>query len=703
MLTVILVIPALCIWTGYGLLQLIGPRQVRLGIPVGLFVYGLTGMLLLGWLALVAAELGFFSAWAVLIFGIVVGAAGWLVVSRHGSRVQLSRAEGSRSENIFLIGLIALMGVLYLRPHEFIFGGADAGVYVNLGSQIARSGRWLISNPDLSAIPIDDYPMLFREQTPDQQPRFYQLPGFYIADNDASAITPQFYPLHPVWLAVADGLGGLWANLFMTPLCGMLGVLAVYFAVRESFDVRVAMLAGGLLAITPTQIWFARYPTAEVLTQFLIFAGLYAFARYVRRGEGWAALLAGVALGEVMLVRIDTYFVLGLPIVYAAYLHLRRRFDRRFWLLAAPMLLLGLHSLLHAVWQGWPYFYNTFFSRGGRLPVSIWIVVGGLMIALFAYVVFDLKVARRPGWETRWQPAWKITLTLSAIGLVLLALYAYFLLPRQAAAARQAAYWYTASTIPDVEPYNLVRLGWYLSPLGIALGVLGIASIVRERVAEHTWALVGLGVFFALLYVYRTYNNPHQIYVMRRYVPTVFPFFALGIAYALHRLAGWRPVGQLAAIGLGLAQIGLLIYAGRAVIPEIDYQGGVDQFRLFAQQIPANSIVLFNDDEPVGVTGVYGTPLAYLAEHTVLDLQESNLDVAKLDQLVAGWLADGRNVTAVDGPNRVSGLCDRWQCRKVATAQFRMPVLEQTYEHFPFEITPWQNDLDIYEVQSVKP
>jgi 4-amino-4-deoxy-L-arabinose transferase-like glycosyltransferase len=695
-------IPSLCLWAGYGLFQLIGPRGLRLDVPNGLFLFGLTGVLALGWLALVAAELGFFSAWAIVIVGALLGVLGWLVSRRRGPGVVLEMSGSRPLENVFLIGLIALMGLLYLRPHEFIFGGADAGVYVNLGAQISRSGRWLIDNPDLSAVPAEDYSMLFREQPPTQIPRRYHLPGFYIADHDAGAITPQFYPLHPLWLAIAHGLGGVQANLLMTPLWGILGVLAFYLAVRETFDTRLAAAAATLLTLTPLQIWFSRYPTAEVLTQFLLFGGLYAFARYARHGEKWAAVLAGLALGQVTLVRVDTYFLLGALIACAAYLRLRRKLDRRFWYLALPMLAMSTHSIVHAVWQGWPYLYNSYSGGGSLVPLPPMELVGGAILVVVAFVVFDRIVASRPGWETRLQPAWRWLLLIAAVGLVLLALYAYFLLPIQADPTRQFFYWYGQHTIPNVEPYNLVRLGWYLSPLGVALGVLGMALIVREQLTERTWMLVGLGVFFSGLYLYRTFNNPHHIYVMRRYVPAVIPTFALGIAYILSRLFAWRRVGRVLAIGLALAQFGLLLYADRVVVRQVDYRGGLEQYRAFARTIPPDAIVMFNDNQPVGTAGIVGTPLAYLDGRTVIDLQEDRINRDRLDALVQGWLTSGRPVMVVDGPSRVAGLCDRWRCRSLGTTQFNMPILEASYEHFPVNINRLQFSLDLYLVESVQ-
>lgn len=704
MLTVLILLPAVFIWTGFGLLQLAPIKRTKLDATTAVFVSLISGVLVLGWVATLATELDIFRAELIVGLGILIGAAGAWRARRHGLNVHIERTPPL--ETAFLIALISLMSALYFRPHQFILGGADAGVYVNLGATISRSGGLILTNPDFTALSSADIDMLFRPQPPNQLPRYYHLPGFYIGDDNAGQITPQFYPLHPVWLAVAHGLGGLDANLNLTPLWGILGVLAVYFAVREAFGrAQLAALAAGLLAITSTQIWFARYPTSEVLTQCLLFAGLYGLARHARTREGWAAVLAGVALGQVMLVRIDTYFLLAVPVIYAAYLRLRRQLDARFWLFAGPFLTLTAHSIIHALWQSWPYFYNTYFG-GLQSPIPLPILIGGLIVAVAVFIVLDRRVATRSDWVARLEPWWRKGLTLAAIGLVVLAAYAYFIRPLGVDPTKQFNYWYAGSKIPDVEPFNMVRLGWYLSPLGLLLSVVGCALLVRERTSERTWMLLGVGLFFTLLYTYKTYNNPHHIYVMRRYVPVVFPMLALGAAYALDRLAAWRPIGRVSAIGLGAITAALLIYAGRVSNSQIDYAGGLDQYRAFAAQVPPDAIVLFDDRELVGVTALFGTPLAYLDGHTVLDVQEDRLDAARFEALVTGWLAASRPVMIVGGPQAANQVCAaigaRQQCRSLGTWHFDWPQLEASYEHMPATVNRTVYDLTLTTVEAAK-
>ena len=89
------------------------------------------------------------------------------------------------------------------------------------------------------------------------------MPGFYIAAIPRVQITPQFYPLHPV-KAVAARVARSGREFVSDVVVGLLGVLAVFFAVRRGVWARaVGGLDSELLAITATQIWFARFVPGE--------------------------------------------------------------------------------------------------------------------------------------------------------------------------------------------------------------------------------------------------------------------------------------------------------------------------------------------------------------------------------------------------------------------------------------------------------
>jgi 4-amino-4-deoxy-L-arabinose transferase-like glycosyltransferase len=658
----------------------------------------LFSLLLTGWVGAVLAQLGWFSLPRLLLcnagYTLLLGGLAW----RRGCSWRPAPRPLARSAWL-LLGPIVLASILFLHPHEFIFGGADAGVYVNLGANIARTGSWLIYDPDVASLDAALYPALFREQAPGFITRYIQFPGFYLADEQPGLIIPQFYLLHPVWLAILYSLGGLRASLFATPLWGLLGCLAVYFVARTLFGQRTGILAAGFLSITATQIWFSRYPTSEVLTQFLLFGGIYAFALYITDESPWMGLLAGLALGEVSLVRVDMYFLLAVPVFYAICLRLQRRLGVRHLAFFGPFLALIAHSLLFARLQSWPYVYNTYSFGLQTLPLP-WPMLVAIGIAVVVVLVaFDRWVEKRLDWWQRLAPYGRWAATVLAVIVVLAALYGYFLRPRLADTTATAYYWYGDYNIPNVEPYNLVRLGWYVSPLGIGLAVLGTWWMLRRETNARTAFFLGVGLFFSFLFLDRSRNNPHQIYVMRRYVPAVIPAFVVAAAYALDtwlQRTGWR---RWLAVGLVVVLVGWLVYAARVVIPHVEYRGATEQFETLVNDLGGDrAVILFNDDGPVTTGATLGTPLRYLRGYAVFDLQEEYVDVQALHAQIGRWQRAGRRVLLVVGPRPVTGLFDSLPSRHVTDFRLDVPVLESSYEHFPRETSRHVVTLQVYEL-----
>jgi len=653
--------------------------------------------LLTGWLGCVLAEIGLFSLPLLLgldtLYVVLLGLALW----RRGGPWRVSVAQPGLVTWLLLI--VLLLGViLFFRPHEMILGGSDAGVYVNLGASIAKSGSLLIRDPDLAELSSSLYPDLFREQPPYAEARYLLLPGFYLSNDQPGLIIPQFYPLHSVWQAIFYTVGGLRFSLYAVSLWGLLGCLTVFLTVRQLFGPWAGLLAAALLTLTATQIWFARYPTSEALTQFVLWGGLYCLIRTLGSvtapESAWDGLLAGTALGQVMLARLDFYFLVLIPLACLAFWRLKRQLCWRRLAFLAPLGLLTVHSLLHGWFQSRPYLVDIY--RWGILTVPVpWPILGGAAaLALAGFVVLD----RRPEWFTRLRPWWRGGTAVLAGVVVLLALYAYFLWPQVAQADQFADYWYGSSQIPDVQPFNLVRIGWYLSPLGLALAVGGIGWLLLGDVDERRTLFLGVGLFFSLLYIQHNRNNPFHIYVMRRYVPVVIPFFVATGAYLLTRLMAMCRGLRVVGIVLTLAQVALLLTVDRFFVPPVDNRGAIEQVSALAAAIGSPSVILFNDDQPVGTAGLLGTPLRFLFGHTVYDLQEQELDGEALTAQVERWQAGGRRVLLAVGPSGVRAPFDDWPLSPLTHVWFDLPVLETSYHRMPRQVVRHQYSLSLYEV-----
>ena len=209
--------------------------------------------------------------------------------------------------------LLLTAALLYFRPHEYVLGGNDAGSYVNIASQIARTGD-IVAVDEWTAFLSEYRDVTLREQPAYWLPRYLQFVGWYIDDANPARTVPQFFPFHPALLAVGAGLFGPAGALFVTPLWGVLDIAALYFLARRLFDKNVALVASTFLTVTATQVFFARYPTTEPLTMLLVFTALLAFqVIWDERDAPWVwGLLGGAALGAALLTRIDLPLVLGL-------------------------------------------------------------------------------------------------------------------------------------------------------------------------------------------------------------------------------------------------------------------------------------------------------------------------------------------------------------------------------------------------------
>ncbi|MCU0500159.1 MAG: hypothetical protein MUC51_00070 [Anaerolineae bacterium] len=662
--------------------------------PVAFLFAGLSfGLLAFGWLALTLAELGGFSLTllAALWLGITTGAViVWLRRTRHRVMPLPMPAAHRREQRWELAALglwLLLVTGIYFRPHEFIIGGADAGVYASLGANIVRTGSIRFVDPVLAALDPALYDGLLRTLPTSEGAPYYLLPGFYVpAAAPAGDITPQFYHLHPVWFAVGYALAGLRGELWLTPLWGILGCLAVYMTARQLWGWKVGLLALAGLSATALQIWFARYPTAEVLTQYLFWTGIWAFTAWLEKREPpalWAAL-AGVAFGEVFLTRIDAYVLLIVPILLAVWLWqtpAARRGARWFYV---PLLLLAAQSLLHGWLLSRPYFATQI--RFGQIVMRQGLALPVIAVVFLAVVAgFLMAQPARRGRALHWlRVARPILLWTAAVGVVSLALYAYFLRPI-IEPAQAYPYWYGGGELRSLDQENFVRLGWYLSPLGVALGVLGAGRLLVRQADRRTALLLGTGLFFSAFFLWRISANPHQVYAMRRYVPYVLPFFILCAAYLLGWLYRVLP-GKTRWLSVGLTALWLvgIVFSARGFVGQVDYRGLIAQFDRLSAAFEPSSVLIFNDPAPVGIGDFVGTPLRFLYGQTVFTLRNPKaLDAARFEETVRRWNAEGHAVywIAVEGgfpwPSPALPLLP------AEAHQLSGQMLENTYDHKP--------------------
>jgi len=594
-----------------------------LAIALGIFVVGPV--------ALVLAMCSVYSLWLLALI-VALGSVALLVIAW---RRVLPVVAWQWDRGAWLcLGLLAVGAALFLRPGETLIGGEDTGVYYNGGVAMAKQGNIRLHDPALADIDgnkatvrhllgnLDNHRYLFYGDL--------RFTGFN-TDSTSGEIVPQNLHLWPAWLAIFYGFFGTLGPAYAPALFGLFGLLGLTLLARRLFGWPVALIGGLFLALNGIEVWFVRQTYTEAYQQFALMAALFGLLLLEERRDPsvmrLGAVVAALALGNAALTHEETVFLLLLVVAYAVALILLRAWRRAHtWFFA----LLGSMIALAVVQAGvfalgyteglWHHVYQNIWHQ--RIPLA----AAGLVGIILLIVIDRLRA--------RWLPivkgprAGRWTRYALAAATALYAIYGYILRPHILIGHAGTLASYIGAPTPSGHDANLVRLGWYWSPLGVLLIALGATLLIGRNLNRLTGGLLAFALVHTVVFVNETYTTDGYIYALRHYVPVVMPIFALFAAYAAWNLpnplalfprregrdgASDRSVSSSPSrfgrglggrfpitrtIGLAAAALLVLFFvATRAGTWTVRRYSGVEaQMGQIAAQFPANSLLLFSGD-----------------------------------------------------------------------------------------------------------
>jgi hypothetical protein len=544
---------------GLLLLALLPAREREaLELDEALFLTVATSVCVAAWTGLLLAELGLFSVVrAALVLLAAAAAVG--VVWRRRLGAPWPRPRGAAALVPAALVLAAALA-LQARPTEYLVGGRDPGVYVSTMALIARTGGIAYVDPGVLAIPGQDVELFYRNpDAPDfSWGRFMGVP---LESPKSGRVVPEFFHLFPAFGAYLFQAMGVKGALATPPVFGVLGTLAVYFALRRLLGGAPALLAALMLALNVVQVWFARYPVSEGFSQLLYFLAFLAVALWEERGHPVWAAVAGGALGLSLLVRIDSVLMLAPLAVYLLARHAAGQLPwRRALPLLVPLAILAAHAIAHAALFSRKYLLNLAARPYWQQPFWVW------ALALMAAVAVVASVRH---WGPRAAHHWRVrgeSLRAAAMAaLALLALYAYFLRPWLSAwaggdgndralalpgGALLRALGFHRLAAHDAQ--SLVRLGWFVTPLALGLALLGLLLMLWRWRPRYLFPLL-LTLTFAVFYLYKMRVWNDYYFALRRFVPLVLPWVMAWAALLLWRMAGGSRARAVLAGALALA------------------------------------------------------------------------------------------------------------------------------------------------------
>ncbi|MDP9486250.1 MAG: glycosyltransferase family 39 protein [Actinomycetota bacterium] len=638
---------------------------LRAAVSLALACPVLTVLALAGWFTVPAIVLAF-GACSVGAFALGRGT---------GAAVRVTRWDAG--------GLALVLGSLALyarRPAEYVLNSRDPGVYTLFADRLARAGALLHHDRLVGAV-ASFHPLLEGKK----------YPGFYVYGQDL--IVPQFFPGPFALLGFGNLVGRVWGSLYVVPLMGALSVGVAFALGRELFGRWAGALGAALLALSYAQVWWARHPASEVMTQLLVLAGLWLAVRFVRGGDGFSGVLAGLLLGGMMLVRVDAFLAAAaLPVLFAYDLIVGRPVWR--WLYpGVPLVAFAGVMLLYLNTVGARYLYVIYTEHHLKEALALWPVAA----AVFA-------VLAGGGYYVRRRCGARIGAYLEVKGgrlafvgglcVAAVALWAYFVLPVP---------W---ESLPDgsrdFDAYRtqiLVRLVWFTTPIVAVLGLVGFVLAMRRLDAARA-LLLGALLAFGALYAAVPNVAPDLPWATRRFVPAAFPALCLLAGHATVELGGWlgrawRPRAGLALAGaLAALALAWTLYTTLPILSFQELDGGVAAFEGVEREIPEGAEVVYME-MPEGYD-VTASTFEYLYGRPVLPYDHLRFirDVDDLEE--RGLLDDAVYVTTDGGPAPlVSGV----GFRQVGAATVELPRLAAVEKELPTRKETLRLDYRVFRVE----
>jgi hypothetical protein len=608
------------------------------------------------WVGLVLAEAGRFSLpGAAGVVGLSVAA---LAVARWKTLrwpLVLPRGAGEAAP---ALAVLAVALALQARPTEYLLGGRDPGTYVASMAVIGRTGGIAYVDPAVLSIPADDVELFYRNPgAPDYT--WGRFMGFPLERPQTGRVVPEFFHLFPVFGAYLFQAMGVKGALAAPPVFGILGTLGVFLALRRLLGAPPALLGALLLAVNVVQVWFARYPVTETASQLVVFVALLLVWHWEETRSTAFAAMAGAVFGLCLLVRIDNVLLLAPIAAYLLFRWARRDLPwRQGWAFLTPLSLLAFHAFTHAAFWSRKYLLEVATRPYWNQPWWVWLAGAALL-----GVVVLLVHAQGPRLADRLDARWETLRAATVAAIALLALYLYFARPvlsvwaggdgNDAVSAAQTP-WLPAGPWADAgllrrlgfarlaahDAQAFLRLGWFITPVGLALAVLGLMLVLwRGRRRDLLPVLVTLA--FAVFYFYkiRVYND--YFFALRRFVVVVLPM-ALGLAaFVLWRLAARGGLRRVVAAALAVFLFASFLARTWPIARYVDWQHSVRFVADVARRFSGQDVVVF---EQKGSIHLLSLPLWAVHGVNVLELARFDPDPTRVNHLIRDWRARWRNV-----------------------------------------------------------
>jgi Dolichyl-phosphate-mannose-protein mannosyltransferase len=568
-------------------------RPLKL-ILVALISAGLGGLLL--------AVIGIFKAPQAALIGIAVSVAYAHLTRSSDSGIQVPRWH--------LLALLVAAVFFRLPPVNYVSGGQDQGVYVNVAAHIVHSGGIAIADPVLEKLNGSSASKIYAEENAPVSGDFL-LGIFHQSTPSGGALQFQFYHLFPIFMALIGGIFGLDASVFALTLLSILSVLFFYcLALRLTDRPGTALSAAMLLAVNPLHAFFSRFPVTEVPSLCFSLAASWLLVRFWRDGgeaesaarRWWEMLLSAGALACAFLIRMSgfMYAPIILLIGVVACLYAQDKLTRRL-----VVVWVFLVNAIYAATVVYGYAYSSTYVRfqldfafGKYLGPhwGFWVILLWVLSLLGLAVLYGGNPERKG--HIRLRRFAEIgrrlmgPLTIAVLAVLLYKLYVLGWTDHYAGDPTLAQRWKIAQTGFGVFSFSsLVVAAEYVSPL---LLLLFFGLTWARRLPGALSVLLVFVLMFLFYLVAMQWLIPYQPYYARYLVSEFVPYLILFVVLAIPYISG-RALRHAAVVTLvvGGAYTALLSVGQ---LRASEQQGMAETYQRIASHVGYNDILLLDTE-----------------------------------------------------------------------------------------------------------
>nr|MBC7244967.1 glycosyltransferase family 39 protein [Chloroflexota bacterium] len=636
-----------------------------------LFVQLLLGVVLNSWLMLLLAELETFKLSTILLsYGLICSSLAW--IGRQRLQKGPSWTRPSRYE-LALVVLLFLAGILFAHPAEAMLVFDDSGIYFLGGVTLAKTGSLIVREPILASLPAQQGKQLLFTG-PGILTRYWGQ--FFVWGWSRPWVMFGLLHLQYLWCGLFTLFLGTYGGLWVAPAFGLLALAGLYFLGRRLFGREVGWLAAIFLALNFAQVWHARLPLSEILTQALFIGGFYLLTLFLQKRHVWLGFGAGVCLGTLFLARVDALVVDILLVGLIMYWKWGNRWRAEYNGFAIALLTTLAYATLHNVLAGWLYLVMLW-QTGGSPTLAKVVILLSLGSGILTLIAWLRPKVMRAFLDWSWAQAWKIFTAAFSIWVLWVGLSYLFL---GNAWTSQIVTWLTL----------------YWTPLGMFLAAVGLGLLLARHPARKVLPIFAVGLVYLGAFSLHPMVNPVHPWAMRRFMPTVMPAMALLIAYGLVtlpiRYGMLRYIVQLIVVS---ALAWSFLRMDRPLLRRTEYSGVGEQIAQLAERFEKDALVLFDRGAP----SLYvPQALAYLYDVYSFILQEPTPDSGALDPWIEYWQQKGRSVYLVITGGALEWHPSQWTFQSHGVFDLHFAHLQRSSDGVPATFEDSVFRLDIYRI-----